>query len=287
MTKYILPDKTLLDKKSEEIEEIDEYYNLSKILLQKDINNPDKKLEIYIGRNKDKEKYNIDLKETSGLFVAGETGSGKSVFLDSLIITLLYKNTPEELNFLLIDPNKIELINYNGIPHLLEEVSTTKQQVLISLKKISDIIQERIKILQEEHITNIETYNKKIINQFPHIVIIIDESTTLMEEEKIKGLLEEILIKGQKLGVHLILATSAYLAKDFDKDFLKLFKHRLTFDLASKEQATLINLKDSNWLNVSGEIMINTQKENRYQAPYISTEEINRVVDFIKNQNNN
>lgn len=279
---YIFPNKDLLNETIKNSED-DRYYPLSKILLKKELND---KLIVPIGVIDGKEKYYLDLKEATGMFICGETGSGKSVFLDSIITTLLLKNTPEELQFLFIDPNMVELNEYDGIPHLLKNTVSDSRISLRELNNILDIINYRRDVFVENKVTNIESFNENNDEKMSHIIIVIDESSDIMRINESINILEKILDEGYRFGIHLILATSSYLKKDFSKEFINLFTYVLSFDLASDDQAEFINLRNSNWLKVTGEAIV---KENgiitRVQTPYISTEEIKKIVSFIIKHN--
>lgn len=280
---YILPSKELLDKK---MEKDGKHYNLSKLILKKDEKN---KLEIPIGVDEENNNCYIDLKEISGMFMCGETGSGKSVLIDSIIISLLLKNTPDDLQLVLIDPNKVELMAYEGIPHLLGNKKIANENDAIGLlNEVINIIDQRRWILNQNKIRNIESYNQNTEKKMPHIVIIIDESTEIMKNNQSIDILKKIVSDGRIFGVHLLIATNAYLERDFNKEFINIFTCILSFDLASHEQAKFINLKDANLLTVTGEALLKEKgKTIKIQAPYVSTEEINRVVNFIKNETTN
>lgn len=282
MKKYIFPSKDLLNK--DMISSDDKrFYPLSKILLKKELND---KLIIPIGVIDKTEKYYLDLKNMTGMFICGETGSGKSVFLDSIITTLLLKNSDEELNFLFIDTSSVELNEYDGIPHLMKSTICNKDIALIELKNIINIISYRKELFNIDNINNIDEYNESHVDKLSHIIIVIDESSDIMRIKDSINVLENILEDGCKYGIHLILATSSYLKNDFDKEFIDLFTYVLSFDLASDDQAEFINLKNSNWLKVCGEAIVKDDGIiTKIQTPYISDEEIKRVVDFIKENN--
>lgn len=278
---YILPTKDLLEKNSYSTDS--KYYNLSKILLKKDLGD---KLTVPIGISEDKKKYYINLSKISGLFVAGETGSGKSIFLDSIIVTLLMKNTPRDLRFLLIDSKKIELFEFSEIPHLMDKVTNDPKTAVDLIKDLVKMMNDRRKMLQNDGYKNIENYNDKNDDKMSHIMVVIDESTDIMFYKKTKDLLEKILLDGEKLGIHLIIATNAYVKRDFDKDLLNMFDYVMSFDLATKDQAKFMNLKNADLLTVTGEALVRTKRDiSKIQAPYVSLEEVNEVVNFIKNQN--
>ena len=132
---------------------------------------------------------------------------------------------------------------------------------------------------------DIDSYNANHTDKLPHIFIVIDEAVDLLKEEHVLDTLKDILSNCRDLGIHLIISTSAYLEESIDKELLSLFSYVLSFDLASKDQAKFINIKDSNLLKVTGEAYVKTTGSlEKIQTPYISDEEIKRVVEFIKTQ---
>ena len=279
---YIYPSISLLNDEIKNKED-DRYYPLSKILLKKELND---KLIIPVGVIDSKEKYYLDLKESTGMFICGETGSGKSVFIDSLITTLLLKNNPLELKFLFIDPNKVELNEYDGIPHLIKNTISDAKISFEELNNILNIINYRRNIFVKEKFTNIDSYNDSHEEKLPRIVVVIDESSDIMGIRDSISVLEKILDEGYRFGIHLILATSSYLKKDFPKGFIDLFTYVLSFDLASSDQAEFVNLRNSNWLKVTGEAIVRGNGLiTKIQTPYISNEEIKKIVDFIIKNN--
>ena len=250
--KYILPDKSLLEKRSSELTD-KKYYNLSKLLYKKDFHN---KLMIPIGIDETKEEYFLDLNDVSGLFISGETGSGKSVFLNSVVISLLMKNAPDELKFVFIDPRGVEFNNYSSLPHLLDSIKKEKTDSLVVLKKVLSIIEKRRELFIEKSVKNIESYNLISEERMPHILIFIDEASQILESSDFDDILKKYLMEGYKFGIHLVLATSIYFNEFIDEETLKLFKYIITFDLATKEQAKFLKMDDSNWLTISGDALV-------------------------------
>ena len=280
---YVLPSKDILEKRSTELKE-KEYYNLSKLIYKKDI---DKKLMFPVGIDSEHEKYYLDMESISGILVSGTTGSGKSMFLNSVIISLLLKNTPEELQFVFIDPRGVEFNTYEFIPHLYKKISTEKNESIIMLKTILDEIEERRERFLKSNVKNITNYNLNNDEKLSHIFVFIDEASQILEYENINEILEKYLLEGYKFGVHLILATSVYFKEYFDKETINLFKYIITFDLASEEQAKFLKIDDANWLTSSGDalVKIRSDKVVNLQTPYVSIHDIQEIIDFINNQN--
>lgn len=274
--KYILPSKDLLEKESIELNN-KKYYNLSKLVYHKDFKD---NFVVPIGIDENDEKYYLDLKQVSGMLISGETGSGKSVFLHSIIISLLLKNSPNDLKFIIADRRKVELNNYKHLPHLLKNINEFD-----NLDTIVDIINQRKEIFIEKRFTSIDTYNEQNDEKLPRIMIIIDEMAELLNFEGVKNNLYEILSDGYKYGINIIIATSSYLKDYYDDKLIDLFSYILTFDLASKEQAKFIKIDNAHLLNVQGDALIKCHNDKivNLQTPYVSLKDIENVVNFINN----
>ena len=215
-------------------------------------------------------------------FVTGTTGSGKSVFLDNLIVTLLLKNNPDELRFMFFDPKLVELGEYDGIPHLM--VSTDKEYDVDKLNFILKLLKDRKKLLN--NISIIE-HNKNSENKLSQIFIIVDESIDIMEYDNINKIINEIIDNGVSLGIHLVIATNSYIQKDFSSKMINKFPYIMSYDLTDKKQATFLNIEGSDLLEEKGSALVRCRNKElvKLQTPYISDKEINRVVDFIKTIN--
>ena len=238
-------------------------------------------LVVPIGIFGDKKKYYIDFKETSGIFIGGETGSGKSMFLDALIVSLLIKNTSDNLKFLLIDMNRVELNDYVGIPHLIGGIISDSREALNS---IINVMEERRNLLINSDHKDIFSYNEKNKNKLEQIIIVIDEGIDVIRDEYGKKVLTKLLLDGRSLGIHLIFATNSYLKGNFEKNFIDMFTYVMSFDMASKEQADFIKLDDANLLMVMDEALVRVKdKVSKIQTPLVSDEEVNRVIKYIKN----
>lgn len=278
-----MPSKDLLIKNSERDDLDDRYYRLSKLLFKKDLND---KLLVPIGIDDKKEKYFVNLNDISLMLIGGETGSGKSVLIDSIIISLLLKNSPDDLRFIFIDPKKIELFEYDGIPHMVDSGFDTedwKRKIVL----IKEMIDKRIELLSGVRVSNIRKYNDISNDKLAQVVIVIEEAYDMIHDKEFIELVRCIGSVGVNIGVHLIMSTNMCVKSEFDKELFSLFGYVLTFDLSNSEQSRYMNLKGAEFLKVCGEAMIKVRGKGvvRIQAPYISDKEIKNVVEFIKNEN--
>lgn len=276
---YILPTKDLLLKTNELFDNDSNYFSLSKMIFKKDLK---KKLTVPVGIDEFNEKYYIDLESVSALLICGTTGSGKSIFLDNLIISLLLKNNPSELKFMFFDPKLVELGEYDGIPHLM--VDTDKDYDVDKLNFILNLIKQRRNILND---TSIFEYNKNNVDKLSQIFIIVDESIDIMQYENINKIINQIIKDGVNLGIHLVLATNSYIPKDFTTKMINDFPYILTYDLTDKKQASYLKIKGSDLLEEKGSALIRCRNNEiiKLQTPFISTKEIERIVKFIKVNN--
>lgn len=282
---YELPSKSLLEKSNDEIKVDKRYYSLSKLVYHKDFKD---KLVFPIGIDNNKDKYYIDFNLKSGMLISGQTGSGKSMFLNTILISLLLKNTPEELQFVFIDPRNVEFKAYEGIPHLLKKVSSDKNESICILRNLMLIMEQRRELFIKNKLSNIESYNSTTDKKMPQIILIIDEIFDILESDKVKKTINKILSEGYKFGIHLILATNSYFKTYFDEETINMFNYVLTFDLASEEQANFIKIKSANLLSTYGEALVKKQEKDilDVQAPYTSDNDIDAITNFWKEQKN-
>ena len=225
----------------------------------------------------------MKLDNVHGIFIGGETGSGKSVFLDMMIVSLMLKNKPNRIKFMFFDPKKVELGEYDGIDYINNRYKnniSNSNKGLEKLIKILRIIEERTNILLNNRIKSIKTYNRNNKDKWPHIFIVIDESSDIMKIDNAQEVIEQILDYGKPVGIHVILATNTYLRNFYHTKFINHFRYRISFDMASHEQAKYIEIEGCDLLkdNGNGLIKCNDDRPLNFQAPYITDKAIKKTV---------
>ena len=240
-----------------------------------------------------------DIKEMPHLLVAGATGAGKSVFVNALITSLLFKASPKDLKMLLIDPKMIELSGYDGIPHLLSPVITDAKKAVKILDYMVEEMERRYKVfeLNAKHfkltMKNIEDYNNAVMPEYkmPHIVIIIDELADLMMESE-KAIEEPIIRLAQKAraaGIHLIIATQRP-DRNIITGLIKAnIPSKIAFAVSSGINSRIIlDESGAEKLLGKGDMLyspVGAMKSTRIQGVYISNDEIDKILNFIKDNN--
>ncbi len=253
-------------------------------------------IELALGKDISGAPVKIDLKDCPHLLIAGATGSGKSVCLNSIIVTLLYKVSPAELRFIMIDPKMVELKVYNGIPHLLTEVVTNPKDAILVLKYVVEEMEKRYHRLDEMGVRDIDRYNIKAkkrmkrdesIELMPYIVVVIDEFADLMMmvAREIEDLIVRLAQKARAVGIHLIIATQRP-SVDVITGIIKAnFPSRIAFQVASRiDSRTILDTIGAEKLLGKGDMLLSFGGRPglvRIQGAYISEEEIEKIVDFI------
>ena len=263
------------------LEENQELVNYKKIITSE---YADQKLIVPVGKCNEDYVY-LNMETVHGIFITGTTGTGKSVFIDSIMLSLMLKNSPKEVKFLLLDPKKIELGEYNGIPYILgnKKAISNNKEGFNALINILKMVEERIHLLFENNYSNISEYNKYQKKKWEHIFIVIDESSEIFKIPDTKGVIEKILDYGKVIGFHVIIATNSYLKEFYETEFLKHFKYRMSFDLASKEQAKFIEIKGSNLLSGTSHSYIKGPNNKKMEVitNYLSDKDIENVIEYI------
>jgi S-DNA-T family DNA segregation ATPase FtsK/SpoIIIE len=233
-----------------------------------------------------------ELSSMPHLLVAGQTGSGKSVMINNLIASLLFRYSPSEVKLILVDPKQVELAPYNGIAHLLTPVIIEPEKTLSALKWSVNEMERRYSLLAENGHRNIKGYNsdKKIEEHMPYIVIVIDELADLMmvAARDVEGLIVRIAQKARAVGIHLVLATQRP-SVDVITGLIKAnIPARIAFTVASQiDSRTIIDQAGAEKLLGKGDMLITTAqnpKPKRVQAAWIDDPEIVKVINQIKTQ---
>jgi S-DNA-T family DNA segregation ATPase FtsK/SpoIIIE len=233
-----------------------------------------------------------DLTAMPHLLVAGATGSGKSVGLNSMICSILYKATPADVRFLLIDPKRLELSVYEGIPHLLAPVVTDAKEAAARLRWIVGKMDERYKLLQAKQVRNIEGYNKAVTaeERLPFWVVVVDELADLMmvSAGEVQTSLVRLAQIARAVGIHLIIATQRP-SVDVVTGLIKAnFPTRIAFQVASKvDSRTVLDGNGAEQLLGKGDMIFvppGANKQMRVHGAWVSDEEVRAVCDFLRKQ---
>jgi S-DNA-T family DNA segregation ATPase FtsK/SpoIIIE len=223
------------------------------------------------------------------MLVAGATGSGKSVCLNTIITSLLYQNGPDDLKLIMVDPKRVELGRYAGIPHLLTPPITKPEEAINALKWAVREMERRLDHLAKFGVRDIDSYNKKSKEQMPKIVVVIDELSDLMSTSNrrdVEAVIVRIAQMARAAGIHLILATQRP-SVDVITGIIKAnIPTRLAFSVASQvDSKTILDVSGAEKLLGRGDMLVSTpqiQKPKRLQGAYVSDEEIESIVDFLK-----
>ncbi len=267
---------------------------LGNVLNNPEFLNTDNLLLFPVGRKINGEPYFADLAEMPHLLIAGTTGSGKSIFIHNLLISFLMKNTPETLNLILIDPKRVELINYQSLPHLLLDPLTDIKKTLAVFNWLVNEMEERYKILEATGSRDIDSYNKKQIQKkdkiIPRIVLVIDEMADLMVTygSSVETIIIRLAQMARATGIHLVLATQRP-SVDIVTGLIKAnIPNRICFKVASQvDSRTVLDTSGAEKLIGSGDALFiskHLHKPLRVKAPFVTEEEISRIVKFWLNQ---
>lgn len=248
-------------------------------------------LSIVLGKDVSGAPIMANLASMPHLLIAGSTGSGKSVCINNIILSLMYQNSPADLRFILIDPKRVELSVYNDIVYLEAPVINDTDKIINSLRFVVSEMHERYKLLQAANKRNIDAYNKSVIvNRLPYFVVIVDEFAALMSlaPKEIEAAVVSLAQLGRAAGIHLILATQRP-SVDVITGLIKAnITSRIAFAVASAmDSRTILDTSGAEKLLGKGDMLFMTaesSKLKRIQGAYLTDEEIGDVVDFIKEQ---
>ena len=267
---------------------------LGSLLKECDFQKTASSLSFALGRNVKGEALLTNLSKMPHLLIAGSTGSGKSVCIHSILLSFLFKNSPETLRLILVDPKRVELSHYNEIPHLLTPVITDYKKVLPALRWATNEMERRYNLLSEYKSRDIEGYNLKVLAKkempLPYIVIIIDELADLMARygHDLEGLIIRIAQMARATGIHLIVSTQRPSVEVITGLIKANITARIAFQVASQvDSRTILDMGGAEKLLGSGDMLYlapNYSKPRRVQSAYVSEEEVNNLVRFIVNQ---
>ena len=284
---------------------------LSSLLTSPEYTDSPKPLLVALGKDITGNAHFANLARMPHTLIAGTTGSGKSALIHDLVVSLLYRNSPEQLRFIMVDPKRVELTLYDGIPHLLTPVITQAKKVLLSLKWAVKEMERRYDVLQEQKLQNIDAYHEKIYRPardawiaagsdeeereqlpeaLPYIVIIVDELADLMHTypRELEALIVRLAQMSRAVGIHLVLATQRPSVNVITGTVKANIPTRMALQVASQvDSRTILDqigaeklIGQGDMLYLSGELA----KPTRLQSAYIRNDELTRVVNYLKDQ---
>ncbi|MEE9553762.1 MAG: DNA translocase FtsK 4TM domain-containing protein [candidate division Zixibacteria bacterium] len=248
------------------------------------------RLSLALGKTISGEPYVVDLAKMPHLLIAGSTGSGKSVCLNVIITSLIFKLHPDEVRFIFIDPKRLELTVYNGLPHMEKPVVTEMRDAERFLGDAALEMEERYRTLARAGVRNIEDYNKASKDKIPYLIIVVDELADLMISglNRVESLITRLAQMARAVGIHLILATQRP-SVDVITGLIKAnFSTRIAFQTATKvDSRTILDANGAEKLLGSGDMLFSKPgmpEPVRIHGAFVSGDETERVVEFICEQ---
>ncbi len=262
---------------------------LREIISDKNFKKKEIKLPIALGKSISGEPITSDLSSMPHLLIAGTTGSGKSVCINTIILSLIYKHTPEVCKFILIDPKMLELSTYEGIPHLLCPVITEAKKAASVLGWVVKEMESRYRLMTKVGVRNIDGYNEKHKVKMPYIIVIVDEMSDLMlvAGKEIENYIQKLSQMARAAGIHIIMATQRPSVDVITGTIKANFPTRISFQVTSKiDSRTILGEQGAEQLLGKGDMlyMSSANRITRIHAPYVSEIEIDKVNNFLRNQ---
>ncbi len=262
---------------------------LSEIISSNDFSNKNIKLPIALGKNISGLPITGDLSSMPHLLIAGTTGSGKSVCINTIILSLLYRHPPEKCKFILIDPKMLELSTYEGIPHLICPVITEAKRAASVLGWVVKEMESRYRLMTRVGVRNIDGYNEKHKVSMPYIVVIVDEMSDLMlvASKEIENYIQKLSQMARAAGIHIIMATQRPSVDVITGTIKANFPTRISFQVTSKiDSRTILGEQGAEQLLGKGDMlyMSSANRIVRIHAPYVSENEIEKINNFLRNQ---
>lgn len=268
--------------------------SFSEMVAADEMQNSKKEIPVVLGKDISGGNQVIDLARTPHLLVAGATGSGKSVCVNSLICSILYTRSPEETKLIMVDPKVVELKLYNDIPHLLTPVITEPKKALQALQWALYEMERRYALLDSQGVRDIKSYNRKIkernlaTKKLPYIVVLVDEFADLMATsgKELEGIIARLAAMSRAVGIHLVLATQRP-SIDVITGLIKAnFPSRIAFMVASKtDSRIIIDSMGAEKLLGRGDMLFTSAWDPfpaRMQGAFLSEEEVGNVVEYVK-----
>jgi S-DNA-T family DNA segregation ATPase FtsK/SpoIIIE len=270
--------------------------SLRNLIADSQFQDPNSHLPFVLGKNVSGDPLYADLTELPHLLVAGSTGTGKTIYLNALILSLLYRNTPHNMKLILIDPKRVEFQHYNHLPHLLCPVIYDADKTINALNWLVKEMQRRFEVFSEIPTRNIDTYNKtkSVVDegkQIPYIVLIVDELADLMAAKgrEIEAGIVRLAQMARATGIHLVLATQRPSVEVITGLIKANVTSRITFQTASQiDSRTVIDAAGAEKLLGLGDMLFISAKSirpRRIQGPYVPEIDVKRVAEFIGAQN--
>ena len=267
--------------------------NYKEIINSKEFNNKEIRLPITLGKSISGYPIIGDLASMPHLLIAGTTGSGKSVCINTLILSILYKHKPEDCKLILIDPKMLELSVYQGIPHLLSPVITEPKKAQSALKWTVNEMENRYRQMTEEGVRNISSYNDKARKEgkkvMPYIVVVVDEMADLMlsSGKEIESYIQRLAQMARAAGVHIIMATQRPSVDVITGTIKANFPTRISFQVTSKiDSRTILGEQGAELLLGKGDMlfMSSASRTIRIHGPFVSDREIEKISTFLRSQ---
>jgi len=262
---------------------------LREILDGIDFKKRDIKLPIALGKNISGKPIVGDLASMPHLLIAGTTGSGKSVCINTIILSLLYRHTPDKCKFILIDPKMLELSTYEGIPHLLCPVITEAKKAASVLGWVVKEMESRYRLMTKEGVRNIDGYNTKHKLPMPYIVVVVDEMSDLMlvAGKEIENYIQKLSQMARAAGIHIIMATQRPSVDVITGTIKANFPTRISFQVTSKiDSRTILGEQGAEQLLGKGDMLFMSSANRivRIHAPFVSDSEIEKINNSLRSQ---
>jgi S-DNA-T family DNA segregation ATPase FtsK/SpoIIIE len=283
---------------------------LKAIIESKEFRERKSDLMLVLGQDVSGKQVLADLRKMPHLLIAGRTGSGKSVCINTFILSLLYQNSPEDLKLILVDPKRVELSIYRGIPHLQTDVIVDMKKVVNALRWAVGEMEHRYKILEEVHARDIVAYRERALlgehktvvdsetgkvtkepfHNLPYLVIVIDEMADLMSMhgKEVEALINRLAAKSRAIGIHLLLATQRPEVTVITGLIKSNIPTRIAFQLKSQiDSRTILAAGGAEKLLGNGDMLYSPSEGTelkRIQGVFVSDDEVKRVTTFLRNQ---